>query len=129
MNEWFYEEKYEKWPEWKNIILPENMAHWKNQKVRTGTLNGNNELEIKASNTEKIIIPLYGEGTDVAYTINDKTSTIFLRGRENINREKVDILYLPSGAAAVLRGEAQVAVVETSSSNNKNVRFISKESI
>lgn len=127
MNEWFYEKGKLTQGDWEVLASPEDINHWQYTGVRVGTLKGDNELELQADNMERIIIPIHGEGVDVSYTVNGETSTKFLRGRESVFHGPSDILYLPVGSSAVLRGEARVAVAEGPAVNPKPVQFISKE--
>lgn len=114
---------------WDVAVSPENVSCLNYSGLRVASLDGIYDVDLPASNLERIIIPLNGEGFDVAYTVDGETHVQFLNGRESVMHGASDVLYLPVGAQAVLRGSSRVAVAEAAATNVKPVQFVSKDDI
>lgn len=102
---------------------------WATANVHIVELNGVADLEFYACNLERILTPLGGIGVDVAYTVDGVTEVKFLKSGDLDNDVYSDVLYLPAGVSAVVRGDASLSVAEATASNVKAVQYVSGEAI
>ena len=126
---WFFPNGRLKNGDWNTVATVNENISWKYTGVCVAFLPGSIDISLDSDSFERIIVPLYGEGFDVAYTVNGVTEVQFLRGRKSVFHGPADVLYLPIGASAVIRGEGKLAVAEGPAVNVKPVQFIPKENI
>lgn len=124
---WFYKNGELADGVWDTAVSPSSNTDWKYTGVRVANLSEGLEAILPSNNLERIIIPLYGDGFTVTYTVGDVEAVQALRGRVSVFHGTCDTLYIPVGASAVITGEGRVAVAECPAVNVKPVQFIPLE--
>ena len=79
-------------------------------------LDGVNDVELFASDSVKRVVSGVGGYADVAYTV-DGVTFVQLVGDG-------DLLFLPAGVSAVVRGDGSVKIVESPGFNFDTVKFV-----
>lgn len=102
---------------------------WLSAGVHIVELNGATDAELAAGSFERVLTPLGGSGVDVAYTVDGVTSVQFLRSGDEANDVYADVLYLPAGVDAVVRGDASLSVTEAEADSVKQVQLVSGEAL
>ena len=90
---------------WESVV-DDSIAGWRHTGIRVAELTGGT-VELEAGAIERIIVPLAG-----SFTVEQEDEATVLHGRASVFDGPTDVLYLPCGSGAVIRGTGRIAVAE-----------------
>jgi 5-deoxy-glucuronate isomerase len=93
---------------WESVV-DDSIEGWQYTGIRVATIDGSIELESDA--VERMLVPLAGSFR-VTYTTEAGVGEQHLAGRQSVFHGPTDVLYLPTGASAVVEGTGRIAVAE-----------------
>jgi len=107
---------------WESVV-DESTEGWEHTGIRVAELRPSDSLALRETNVERIFVPLAGSFT-VSYLHGPETRTVRLAGRRSVFDGPTDILYLSTGATAVVTGAGRIAVATAPTSVVKPSRHI-----
>ena len=102
---------------WESVV-DDSIAGWRHTGIRVAELTGGT-VELEAGAIERIIVPLAG-----SFTVEHDDEATVLHGRASVFDGPTDVLYLPCGSGAVIRGTGRVAVAEAPTDEVRPSRYI-----
>lgn len=133
-NEWFHQRGTLAQGDWESVV-DASLPGWAHTGLRVAELDGDGRATLPAGDVERIVIPLTGSFT-VDVEDDGTASSIALDGRPSVFDGPADVLYLPVGAAGVVRltepnaatadGTGRVAVAEAPATERFPLRRITK---
>lgn len=132
MSRWFYREGELSRDGWSTVI-DTNTPGWRHTGLRIADLSADGSSDLEAGQMERLIIPLAGS-FEVNYVLASNgeggaPETVSLEGRTSVFHGPTDVLYLPVGASARIRGSGRVAVAEAPATAQRPVRYIPKSEV
>ncbi|MEN9748165.1 MAG: hypothetical protein RLZZ603_857 [Actinomycetota bacterium] len=114
-----------------DCVVDGSIPGWHHTGLRVGNLTTTGSFHLEASQVERIIFPLEGEGITVSYRPagEDTYLSQFLNGRESVFHGPSDLIYLPINTEANIVGVGRFAVGEAPANQAKPVRFIAKDQV
>jgi 5-deoxy-glucuronate isomerase len=99
---------------WESVVDGE-IEGWEYTGVRVAAVTAGSSLTLAADAVERMIVPLAGSFT-VKFTLasshGSTSGSQAMTGRESVFHGPTDVLYLPTGTAAVIDGVGRIAVAE-----------------
>jgi 5-deoxy-glucuronate isomerase len=111
--DWFYARGALADGAWETVV-DGSIDGWLHTGIRVASLS-QNSVSLAADPVERIIVPLAGSFTvrfDTSGTLTASSAEQRLEGRESVFHGPTDVLYLPTGTAAVIEGTGRIAVAE-----------------
>ena len=132
MSRWFYREGELRQGDW-HTVIDTNTPGWRHTGLRIGDVSEEATFELEAGGVERLLVPLAGS-FEVTYTPGSGDErggeeTVSLEGRTSVFHGPPDVLYLPVGASAQIRGTGRVAVAEAPATTVHPARYIPKSEI
>lgn len=108
---------------WESVV-DARLEGWRHTALRVAELTGA-PLALPAEEVERIIVPLAGSFR-VEYRAEGERvlHEQILAGRASVFDGPTDVLYLPIGTSAAIRGEGRVAIAEAPASAGHPVRYV-----
>src|SRR5699024_6112538 len=129
MSRWFYREGELSQGDW-HTVIDTNTPGWRHTGLRIGDVSEGQTFELGAGEVERLLVPLAGsfEGTYTPGSGDEGggEETVSLEGRTSVFHGPPDVLYLPVGASAQIRGTGRVAVAEAPATTVHPARYIPK---
>lgn len=124
MNEqrWFHRRRELARDGWESVV-DDTLPGWAFTGMRIGDLAEGDQLSLEALDIERIVVPLAGAFTVVHHHFPGEWETR-LHGRRSVFAGPTDVLYLPAGTAAEIRGHGRVAVAEAPTSTRSPWQYI-----
>ena len=110
-----------------DTVVDSSIDGWSHTGLRVAELDGS-EVELDAAAVERLVIPLAGS-FEVRWSRDGSEMRQLLTGRASVFDGPTDVLYLPTGQAAVIRGAGRVAVAEAPTEVARPVAYIPAESV
>jgi 5-deoxy-glucuronate isomerase len=107
---------------WESVV-DEQIPGWQHTGIRIADLSEGDRLTLDDGGVERIIVPLHGSFTVGHGGIAEESETV-LSGRRSVFDGPTDVLYLPTGTVATVRGVGRVAVAESPTTEVKPWRYI-----
>ena len=107
-----------------DVVVDRALTGWEFTGLRTATLH-DSRVELAAAPAEHLIVPLSGSFT-VRYRLAaqaDPTEQV-LGGRTSVFAGPTDVLYLPTGASAVIEGTGRIAVASAPTTEAHPVAYL-----
>ena len=96
---------------------------WEHTGIRVADLHEGETLTLDDRGVERIVVPLAGEFRVVHHHFPGEWETR-LHGRASVFDGPTDVLYLPSGTTAEVRGHGRVAVTEAPTTETREWQYI-----
>lgn len=96
---------------WESVVDHTNPG-WAHTGIRVAQLAAGESIELTDRSVERIVVPLAGAFTIRHRRPSDETETT-LKGRRSVFDGPTDVLFLPAGSVAWIRGEGRFAVAES----------------
>lgn len=119
---WFHPRGTLRREQWETVV-DESTPDWRHTGIRVAHLRPADSLALTETDIERIFVPLAGAFT-VSYFDGPETHTVRLAGRRSVFDGPTDILYVPTGASAVVTGEGRIAVATAPTTTKKPARHI-----
>ncbi len=107
---------------WESVV-DGSIPGWQHTGIRVAELAEGDQVSLTARDVERIVVPLAGSFAVTHHHFPGESDTM-LQGRPSVFDGPTDVLYLPSGTAAEIRGLGRVAVAEAPSTAGGQVRYI-----
>ncbi|MFJ4175292.1 5-deoxy-glucuronate isomerase [Microbacterium sp. NPDC089696] len=107
---------------WESVV-DSSLPGWEHTGIRVASLADGDAVELAGPGVERIIVPLAGT-FDVTHADHPGAGETRLHGRASVFDGPTDVLYLPSGATAVIRGAGRVAVAEAPTADRREWAYI-----
>lgn len=107
---------------WESVVDC-SLDGWQHTGLRVGELGADEVLTLTETTVERIVVPLSGSFTVTHHGHPGATETL-LHGRASVFDGPTDVLYLPSGATAEIRGSGRVAVAEAPTTDVREWQYI-----
>ena len=122
-NEWFFPRGRLARDEWESVV-DDQVPGWRHTGLRVANVTPRDALSLRASAVERLIVPLAG-----AFTVGHDDHVTELAGRSSVFDGPTDVLSLPTGSAATIKGEGRVAVAEAPASVAYPTRHILRDEV
>lgn len=124
MNEqrWFHRRGELRRDGWESVV-DATTPGWQHTGIRVADLGDGDHLVLDGIAVERIIVPLAGSFT-VTHHHHPGEWESRLHGRPSVFAGPTDVLYLPAGTTAEIRGRGRVAVTEAPTSERRAWRYI-----
>jgi 5-deoxy-glucuronate isomerase len=96
---------------------------WEHTGIRVGDLSAGEHLTLDERGVERIVVPLAGSFQVVHRHFPGEWETR-LHGRASVFDGPTDVLYLPAGTTAEVRGQGRVAIAEAPTSEAREWQYI-----
>jgi 5-deoxy-glucuronate isomerase len=107
---------------WESVV-DATLPGWAHTGIRVAELADGAELALSARDVERIVVPLSGSFT-VTHHDHPGAGETLLRGRASVFDGPTDVLYLPTGATAEVRGTGRFAVAEAPTDERREWRYL-----
>jgi len=107
---------------WQSVVDAAT-PQWEHTGIRIGVIAADEVLALGDTDVERIIVPLAGSFV-VTHHHHPGEYDTRLHGRLSVFDGPTDVLYLPAGTTAEIRGEGRVAVAEAPTSEPREWRYI-----
>ena len=107
---------------WESVV-DATIPGWQHTGIRVAELADADRLTLDARDVERIVVPLAGSFYVVHRHFPGEWETR-LHGRRSVFDGPTDVLYLPAGTTAEVRGRGRVAVAEAPTTETKPWRYI-----
>jgi len=107
---------------WESVVDATTLG-WSHTGIRVADLMDGDEVTLDDRGVERIVVPLAGAFTVVHHHFPGEWETR-LHGRASVFDGPTDVLYLPSGTAAEIRGHGRVAVAEAPTTQTRPWQYI-----
>lgn len=108
---------------WESVVDATSPS-WEHTSVRVGVLSEDTgELALTATDVERIVVPLSGSFLVSHHNYPEEHETR-LSGRPSVFSGPTDVLYLPTGTTAEIRGSGRVAVAEAPTMERRAWQYI-----
>ncbi len=108
---------------WESVV-DSALPGWEHTGIRVAELGDGDEVALKDTGVERIIVPLSGSFV-VAHHHHPGEWNTRLHGRRSVFHGPTDVLYLPTGSTATISGEGRVAVAEAPTAERRPWKYIS----
>ncbi|MGN7859644.1 5-deoxy-glucuronate isomerase [Microbacterium sp. 22303] len=124
MNEqrWFHRRGELRRDGWESVV-DATTPGWQYTGIRVAELVDGDELALEGVAVERIIVPLAGSFTVTHHQHPGEEETL-LQGRPSVFAGPTDVLYLPTGTTAEIRGRGRVAIAEAPTTERRASRYI-----
>jgi 5-deoxy-glucuronate isomerase len=112
-----------------DVIVDDKLAGWQHTGMRVGDFSKNKEFRIAADKVERLVWPLDGHSITVQYTVDGKTTSQELIGRESVFHGPTDILYLSIDTEITITGSGRVIIAEAPAKNSFPAKYIAKDRV
>ncbi|MDT0158133.1 5-deoxy-glucuronate isomerase [Microbacterium sp. ARD32] len=112
---------------WESVV-DGRQPGWQHTGIRIAEIGDGDALTLDDPGVERIVVPLSGSFT-VVHEGHPGAATTVLRGRRSVFHGPTDVLYLPSGATARMRGAGRVAVAEAPTREVRPWRHLRPEAV
>jgi 5-deoxy-glucuronate isomerase len=102
---------------WESVV-DASTPGWAHTGLRVAVLGPDDVLGLDERDVERIVVPLAGSFT-VVHRDHPGAGETLLRGRASVFDGPTDVLYLPAGATAEVRGEGRIAVATAPTSERR----------
>lgn len=107
---------------WESVV-DGALPGWQHTGLRVAQMAEDDVLELGERGVERVIVPLAGSFT-VIHRDDTQEHETRLRGRRTVFHGPTDVLYLPCGSTATLRGAGRVAVAEAPTDDRRPWRYL-----
>jgi 5-deoxy-glucuronate isomerase len=107
---------------WESVV-DDSIAGWEHTGIRVAELVDGDHLALTETGVERIIVPLAGSFFVTHHHHPGEWETI-LQGRATVFAGPTDVLYLPAGATAEIRGRGRVAITEAPTTEARAWQYI-----
>ncbi len=107
---------------WESVV-DSTTPGWKHTGIRVADLADSASLSLDSRDVERIIIPLAGSFHVTHHHFPGEWETS-LHGRKSVFAGPTDVLYLPAGTTAEIRGHGRVAVAEAPATESRPWQYI-----
>ncbi|MCK2199583.1 5-deoxy-glucuronate isomerase [Corynebacterium callunae] len=115
---WFYKKGELARGPWQSMV-DATTPGWEYTGIRIAELEAGMEIPLDETGVERIFIPLSG-----SFDVIHQDHETHLFGRKSVFDGPTDVLYLPTGTTAVVRGEGRIAVAEAPTQEPKEWKYI-----
>jgi 5-deoxy-glucuronate isomerase len=113
---------------WESVV-DDRLQGWQHTGLRVAELANGDERMLVAGDIERLVIPLAGSFSVAYHTADGQGAVQDLEGRGSVFDGPPDVLYLPVGASAVVKGKGRVAVAEAPATQTHPVAYIPKSDV
>ena len=107
---------------WQSVV-DDALPGWQYTGLRVAQIGDGELLDLGGRGVERMIVPLAGSFT-VFHRDDTQTHETRLHGRRSVFHGPTDVLYLPCGSTATLRGAGRVAVAEAPTDDRRQWRYL-----
>ena len=107
---------------WESVV-DDAIPGWEHTGLRVAEIGEPDVLELPGREVERVVVPLSGAFM-VTHGSRPDTVETLLQGRRSVFHGPTDVLYLPSGTPAEVRGSGRVAVAEARTAEQRPWRYI-----
>lgn len=107
---------------WESVV-DASLPGWAHTGIRIAQLAASDVVKLEDADVERIVVPLAGSFT-VTHRQHPGQGETRLRGRRSVFHGPTDVLYLPCGATAEVRGAGRVAVAEAPTDQRRPWRHL-----
>ncbi|MFB7842700.1 5-deoxy-glucuronate isomerase [Microbacterium sp. NPDC056052] len=124
MNEqrWFHRRGELRRDGWESVV-DATTPGWQHTGIRIAEIIDGDHLALEGAALERIVVPLVGSFT-VTHRHHLGEEETQLQGRPSVFAGPTDVLYLPAGTTAEIRGRGRVAVAEAPTTERRPWRYI-----
>jgi len=114
-----------------DTVVDGSVPGWQHTGLRVGTLGDDRVFELPASEDERIIFALEGDGLTVEFrsASQNEFSIQQLAGRKSVFHGTTDLMYLPRDTEVRISGSGRVAVGSAPATEAKSPKFIAASSV
>ncbi|SJN37658.1 5-deoxy-glucuronate isomerase [Microbacterium esteraromaticum] len=112
---------------WESVV-DATTPGWEHTGIRIGIVGDGDVLALTTSHVERIVVPLDGSFT-VTHRHPSGEEEMRLHGRASVFAGPTDVLYLPTGTTAEIRGRGRVAVTEAPTTERRPWRYMAASDI
>jgi 5-deoxy-glucuronate isomerase len=119
---WFHRRRELSRGRWESVV-DGALPGWKHTGIRIAEIADTDVLDLGGRDVERIIVPLAGSFT-VVHRHHPGEWETRLHGRRSVFHGPTDVLYLPAGATAEVRGTGRIAVAEAPTDEHRPWQYI-----
>jgi len=114
-----------------DTVVDGSVPGWRHTGLRVGKLDEGRVFELPATDEERIVFALEGDGLTVEYrsASQNEFSIQQLVGRESVFHGTTDLMYLPRDTEVRISGSGRVAVGSAPATEAKWPKFIAADSV
>lgn len=120
--QWFHRRGHLARAGWESVV-DRSTPGWEHTGLRVASLTDHDEVSLTDTDVERIIVPLAGSFTVTHHHRPGEWETR-LHGRASVFDGPTDVLYLPAGVTAEIRGVGRLAVAESPTTERRPWQYI-----
>ncbi|MCP2636028.1 5-deoxy-glucuronate isomerase [Microbacterium sp. HD4P20] len=107
---------------WESVV-DSSTRGWQHTGIRVADISDSDQLDLHERGVERIVVPLSGSFNVTHHHFPGAWETR-LHGRKSVFEGPTDVLYLPAGTTAEVRGHGRVAVAEAPTEESRPWQYI-----